>query len=1009
MSIYALLPLVATIAYIPLLATTLSSRPWQRRHELFILFLIPAMTWSLIDYIFRSIFFPQYSLLLFELIIIAFSVTAVQFHFFISSFYTPGQGRWLPFAYVSLAAIIALVMSGYVTGDITTSGDKIHGSYRIGILVVFVPMMTLAGRNFYVFLKKLKILDNPIVYNQIVSLLISLAAMVVFTLTALLPWGKEFPLPHIGNLIIAFILSYAVISHRLVDIKLVLRRGLAWTSLGIIGAVSYWLLLSFLHILFDFKLDLRAMFAATLVATLVAIFIYRMRSFFFSIMGRAFQGQSYDYRQGLSDFANKIHNVFSLDEQGGELLTLVTKAIGCQHACLLFPETANEDFTAQLVEPDEPSNPLSRLSLRGQNPIIEYLRREQKLLTKENLAVLPEFGGLWEQEKLEIRTSDIELFMPLISRDRLIGILVLDKKQSGRYSIEDYILLEDITNRVAVSMEKEYLREQIKEREEELSVINRSSAIIASSLDIQEIYDSFIEELKKIVDLSWAAIVLIQNKDLYFLALSSEIGSAWKVGDRVSIKGTAVERIATRKKVLVEPDLTKKARFRTGKYHIQQGVRSIVYLPLIVKDEVIGSLIVANRHPNAYNQKHIRLLEQLASQIAMPVENSQLYAEVEEKARIDELTGLLNRRSLNELVASEIGRNSRYGGVFSLIILDLDLFKTFNDNYGHLAGDKFLREIGNAIKKGIRDSDQAFRYGGDEFAILLPQTNFEAAYQVAERVRNRIASEIEAGDLVITASLGLAVWPINGISTDELIAAADAALYRAKEGGRNQTYRTPVTLAPIDNTVMRADKTDDRETLNTIYSLPATVDIKDHYTRSHSKMVSEYVIALAEALNLETLEINRLETCALLHDIGKIGISDEILNKTGKLSAEEWKIMKVHPQLGATIVSHSHRLAPCIDGILHHHEKYDGSGYPGGLRGEEIPLAARILTIADAFAAMISDRPYSKAISHEEAAEEIKRGSGKQYDPHLIEVFLSVIKAPPFTTTREEAQGGNIT
>ncbi|GAH05505.1 unnamed protein product, partial [marine sediment metagenome] len=160
--------------------------------------------------------------------------------------------------------------------------------------------------------------------------------------------------------------------------------------------------------------------------------------------------------------------------------------------------------------------------------------------------------------------------------------------------------------------------------------------------------------------------------------------------------------------------------------------------------------------PNAYSQRHIMLLEQLASQIAMPVENSRLYAEAEEKARTDELTGLLNRRSLDEMIASEIGRHSRYGGVFSIIILDLDSFKAFNDNYGHLAGDKILRQVGSIMKSTIRGADQAFRYGGDEFAILLPQTTIEAASEVAGRVRQQIASEVKTGRIPITASLGLA-------------------------------------------------------------------------------------------------------------------------------------------------------------------------------------------------------------------------------------------------------------
>jgi len=250
MNVYSLFPLIATVAYIPLLATTLSSRPWQRRHTLFTLFLIPAMMWSLIDIFLRSNHFPQYNDLLLKGIVIIFPVMAVQFHLFTSSFFAPGQRRWLPFAYASLAMIIALVALGYVPEGVIADGDKLYLDYGNGIVFVAIPLITLAGRNLYVFHKRLKNLDNPVLYNQIVSLIIGLYALVVFTLAAFLPWGREYPISHFGNLVNASILGYAVLRHQLVDIRIVLRRGLALVSLLAIGAVSYWLLLLVLHTLF---------------------------------------------------------------------------------------------------------------------------------------------------------------------------------------------------------------------------------------------------------------------------------------------------------------------------------------------------------------------------------------------------------------------------------------------------------------------------------------------------------------------------------------------------------------------------------------------------------------------------------------------------------------------------------------------------------------------------------------------------------------------------------------
>ncbi len=1001
MNIYALFPLVAIIAYIPLLITTISSRPWQTRHRLFLLFLIAAMSWSLTDVFLRSNLFPQYNDALFELILITYTWMGVQFYCFASSFFAPGQGRWLPLAYASLLIVSVLVLLGYVAEGVTTEGNKLYLDYGRGTIFLAPPLLLLAGRMSYVFGKRLRILDNPVLRNQIFSLLLGLFVLLVSILAAFLPWGREFAFTHLGSIIVAFILGYAVIRHQLVDIRIVLRRSLAWVSLGIIGAISYGLLLVIFNTVLGFELDLTATAIATSVAVLVAIFIYKLRSYLFVTVGKAFQGPRYDYRQKLSDFASKIHNLFSLKEQGGELLTLVTKAIGCKRAYLLFLEAGSQDFTTQFVEPNGKDNPLSNLRLSGQNPIVEYLGRERKLLTRESLAILPEFRGLWEQEKEEIKSNEIELFVPLISRDRLIGILALDKKQSGRYSLEDLNLLAAVTTRVAVSMEKEYLRERLREREEELSVINRSSAIITSSLDIQRIYGSFIEELKKVVDVSWAAIVLIEENYLRFLALFSEIGSNWKVGERILLRGTATEWITTHKEAVVESDLARGSRFVTAKYHLKQGVRSIAYLPLFAKGEAIGSFVVASRNPNAYSRRHLMLLEQLASQIAMSIENSRLYAEAEEKARVDELTGLLNRRSLDEVITNEIGRHSRYGGVFSLIIFDLDSFKAFNDHYGHLAGDKLLGKIGGIMRNTIRSADQAFRYGGDEFAVLLPNTAIDATNQVAERIRKQVAAKMKTGYIPITASLGLASWPADGIGPNEVIAAADAALYHAKREGGNRSYCASGTLLPLDEVTVSPVDTEDSEALSAIYALAATVDAKDHYTHSHWKKVKNYAVVIAEALKLEPPEISRLETCALLHDIGKISISEKILNKPGELTAEEWDAIKAHPQVGVNIVSHARQLAPCLAGILHHHERYDGRGYPKGLKGEEIPLEARILAVADAFTAMTSERTYSDALSFEGALEEMRRGAGKQFDPHLVEVFCSAIETAPIMPTEE--------
>ena len=412
--------------------------------------------------------------------------------------------------------------------------------------------------------------------------------------------------------------------------------------------------------------------------------------------------------------------------------------------------------------------------------------------------------------------------------------------------------------------------------------------------------------------------------------------------------------------------------------------------PIRSRDKLIGILALGKKPTDSlYSHEDIELVMSMASQAGIVIENAQLYTQATLRANTDGLTGLYNHRHFHERLEQEVARSSRFGTMFSLIMLDLDLFKAYNDIYGHLAGDQVLRKIAEHIKGSIRSIDTAFRYGGEEFTVILPETPLHDAYKVAERTRKTIETGMSSKAIPLTTSLGVASWPADGVMREEIIACADAALYQAKQAGRNRTCLSSDLAKP--ETPHTSVESEARPiALSTIYALAATVDAKDHHTYGHSRKVSDYSVAIAEALGMPQDRIATIRAAALLHDIGKIGVPDSILRKEGPLTEEEWEPIKAHPQLGVDIVKHVVDLVNCLPAILHHHEHYDGKGYPSGLKGESIPLEARILAIADAYDAITSPRPYREQLSPQQALNELKRCAGTQFDPELVALFCKI-------------------
>lgn len=376
----------------------------------------------------------------------------------------------------------------------------------------------------------------------------------------------------------------------------------------------------------------------------------------------------------------------------------------------------------------------------------------------------------------------------------------------------------------------------------------------------------------------------------------------------------------------------------------------------------------------------------------------------------DFLTGLYNHMYLHEHLEIEVQRAARYNHKACLIMIDLDRFKSINDTLGHPIGDSIIHQLATVLRANLRDVDIPVRYGGDEFAVIMPETDKESGLAVAERLRANVEAynfsavplnkmmadkSTDNSDKVIhiTVTIGLACCPDHHATKDGLIMAADIALCQAKHISRNRVtaYEGAGSSDEIDPHKLYQMLHDPNSAA--VASLAAAVDAKDRYTSGHSERVAAYAQEIAGAMDADQETIDLLKIAGLLHDLGKIGVPDAVLNKPGSLTTTERENINQHPALGGNILKRAPQLDQVIPTVIFHHERWDGQGYPNGLAGEQIPQMARIMAIADAFDAMTSDRPYRKAMSIEAALLELQAGAGKQFDPDIVELFISNMQA----------------
>lgn len=409
---------------------------------------------------------------------------------------------------------------------------------------------------------------------------------------------------------------------------------------------------------------------------------------------------------------------------------------------------------------------------------------------------------------------------------------------------------------------------------------------------------------------------------------------------------------------------------------------------------------------NISERKRVNIkLEELNKEL---VESNKRFKELALK---DSHTGLYNHRYLEDAVEAEFSRAKRYNYSLSVLMMDIDYFKSINDVYGHQFGDLVLKQFADQLTKVVRRYDIVIRFGGEEFIIILPRTNKVIVLMLAKRILN-VVNLYNFGDkkqiVKLRVSVAAASYPEDKIIKGlDLVNYTDKALSKAKEDGGNRVYSSAdlndekisnmeleenTNVKLLKNKIGKLTKRANQSLIEAVFAFAKTIELKDHQTGEHVERTVYYAVETARALNLPRSEVERIKEASRLHDLGKVGISEQILLKPAKLSEEEFEEIKKHPQIGVDIIRPIQALREIIPLILYHQERWDGSGYCAGLKGEDIPVGARIIAVADVYEALISDRPYRRAYSKAEALKIIREGSGTQFDPEIVDIFLKVLQ-----------------
>jgi diguanylate cyclase (GGDEF)-like protein len=604
--------------------------------------------------------------------------------------------------------------------------------------------------------------------------------------------------------------------------------------------------------------------------------------------------------------------------------------------------------------------------------------------------MMPEMDGLEVCRRL--KASEEMAFIPVIMLTAKAE--VEDKLAAFRLGADDYVSkpfdvyelsarLRAVLSRASyarIAAENARLLQEAQRRQTEAETLQRVATQVASMRNLDEVLQFVTDGARELVRADAAVLRLWAGGQLRLRAQSPDRLPAAPQAESdlaAAVAGDRMSRGAITADGSLELNLDATARV---------DLRALA-VP-VAGAEALGALTVWGSTPRKFSPRERELLDSLATQAAISVENYLLLEKTRRLSVTDPLTGMANHRELLTRLDGclELALNQRRP--LSLLMVDIDNFKEINDSFGHPMGDEVLRVIGGALTSGIRPGDLVARYGGDEFMVVLPDATADSACVTAERLRLAVAQSAVprmSERLHLSVSIGVACFPEDARNRRALIQASDQAMYFAKHEGGARVCRIDNTIRGYERDPGRLHALLERANLATIEALAAAIDARDPYTHGHTERVGDYAVAIAAEVDVPAADWPALRLAALLHDVGKIGISDAILKKDERLSAQEYEIIKSHSRIGYEMLRAVPFLRDELPIVLYHHEHVDGSGYPAGLLGDAIPIGARILLVADALDAMTSDRTYRKALTIDEALRRLRAGAGKQFEARLVE------------------------